>query len=67
VQPVFFVFLKEFLFCSQSGKFSSMWKKWPILSEDLVKPGYEPDMKVQNPNCPSISVATHSKLNIEIW
>jgi hypothetical protein len=35
--------------------------------EDLVKPGYEPDMKVQNPNSPSISVATHSKLNIEIW
>ncbi len=28
--------------------------------EDLVKPGYEPDMKVQNPNCPSISVATHT-------
>jgi hypothetical protein len=35
--------------------------------EDLVKPGYEPDMKVQNPNYPSISMATHSKLNIEIW
>jgi hypothetical protein len=38
-----------------------------IPQEELAKSGYKPDMNYENYNHLSISLATHSKLNIEIW